>query len=102
MTMNKTKASRRIATMDENNPAPKRAPKLGPDIKAKIGVQLRVLYGEVVAQGVPDRFKAILAGLPDEDEDGSLVRGSRADGPPKIDGEPKIDRDPKIGGDPKI
>jgi hypothetical protein len=30
--------------------------KLEPDIRANIGQQLRLMYGEVVDQGVPDRF----------------------------------------------
>ena len=34
--------------------------KLGPDIRAKIGMQLHLMYGEVVDQGVPDRFIQIL------------------------------------------
>jgi hypothetical protein len=34
--------------------------KLGPDIHAKIGMQLRVIYGEVVDQGVPERFVQML------------------------------------------
>ena len=38
-------------------------PKLSLDIKAKIGQQLRVMYGEVISQGVPDRFAEILHGL---------------------------------------
>jgi anti-sigma factor NepR-like protein len=44
--------------------------KLGPDIKAKIGQQLRMMYGEVVNQGVPARFVEILRGLdtPQTDE----------------------------------
>jgi hypothetical protein len=33
------------------------------DIKAKIGQQLRCKYGEVVKEGVPDRFAHILRGL---------------------------------------
>jgi hypothetical protein len=37
--------------------------KLGPDIKAKIGMQLRVMYGEVVDHGVPDRFVQMLERL---------------------------------------
>ena len=45
--------------------------KLGPDIKAKIGQQLRVMYGEIVNQGVPDRFVEILRGLDDPDNEGS-------------------------------
>jgi hypothetical protein len=36
---------------------------LGPDIKAKIGLQLRLMYDEVANQGVPDRLVEILRGL---------------------------------------
>jgi hypothetical protein len=57
--MNTRKPSRRTTEADhesELNPAAK----LGPDTKAKIGGQLRSLYGEVVNQGVPDRFVEIL------------------------------------------
>jgi hypothetical protein len=36
---------------------------LGPDIKANIGRQLRLMYGEVVHQGVPDRFVQTLKRL---------------------------------------
>jgi len=57
--MNTHKPSRRMTEADhesELNPAAK----LGPDIKAKIGSQLRSLYGEVANQGVPDRFVEIL------------------------------------------
>jgi hypothetical protein len=44
---------------------PERNPvvKLGLDIKAKIGMQLRLMYGEVVDQGVPDRFVQMLKRL---------------------------------------
>ena len=34
--------------------------KLGRDIQAKIGQQLRALYDEVVNQGVPERFTDLL------------------------------------------
>ena len=34
--------------------------KLGRDIQAKIGQQLRALYDDVVSQGVPDRFADLL------------------------------------------
>jgi hypothetical protein len=33
---------------------------LGPDIRTKIGMQLHLVYGEVVDQGVPDRFVQLL------------------------------------------
>ena len=39
--------------------------KLGPDIHAKIGMQLRVMYDEVVDQGVPERFIQMLKRLDD-------------------------------------
>jgi Anti-sigma factor NepR len=44
--------------------------KLGRDIQAKIGQQLRALYDEVVNQGVPDRFTELLNRLdkPDDKE----------------------------------
>ena len=45
--------------------------KLGPDIKAKIGQQLRLMYSEVVDQGVPDRFVEMLKRLDDPTEGGS-------------------------------
>lgn len=44
--------------------------KLGPDIKAKIGMQLRLMYGEVVDQGVPDRFVEMLKRLDDPNYEG--------------------------------
>jgi hypothetical protein len=37
--------------------------KLGNDVKAKIGQQLRLMYDEIVEQGVPERFAAILREL---------------------------------------
>jgi hypothetical protein len=47
------------------------APKLGPDIKAKIGQQLRTLYGGVVNEGVPDRFIEILRRLDEKSRNAS-------------------------------
>jgi hypothetical protein len=44
--------------------------KLGPDIKAKIGMQLRSIYGEVVDQGVPERFVQLLKRLDDPNCEG--------------------------------
>jgi len=44
--------------------------KLGPDIKAKIGMQLRLMYGEVVDQGVPERFVEMLKRLDDPNYEG--------------------------------
>jgi hypothetical protein len=45
--------------------------KLGTDVKAKIGQQLRLMYDEIVDQGVPERFAEILRGLDDPSNEGS-------------------------------
>ena len=45
--------------------------KLGTDTKAKIGQQLRLMYDEIVEQGVPDRFTKILRSLDDPSDKGS-------------------------------
>jgi hypothetical protein len=42
--------------------------KLGNDVKAKIGQQLRLMYDEIVEQGVPDRFAEILRDLDEPSE----------------------------------
>ena len=68
-TMNKDNPSLRIRTMyaqKSENPVVK----LGPDIHAKIGVQLRLMYGEVVDEGVPDRFVQMLKRLDDPNCEG--------------------------------
>jgi hypothetical protein len=69
--MNKGKPSRRKTGMDlqeaESNPMAQ----LSPDVKAKIGQQLRLMYGEVVNQGVPDRFAEILRRLDPPTDGGS-------------------------------
>ena len=68
--MNKDNPSLRTKTMyaqrSEKNPVVK----LGPDIKAKIGMQLRQIYGEIVDQGVPDRFVQLLKRLDDPNCEG--------------------------------
>ena len=45
--------------------------KLGNDVKAKIGQQLRLMYDEIVEQGVPERFAAILRDLDEPSDEGS-------------------------------
>jgi len=39
--------------------------KLGPDIKVRVGQQLRVVYGGVMDEGVPERCTEILKRLDD-------------------------------------
>jgi Anti-sigma factor NepR len=76
-------------TFDDAEAVPK---KLGSEIKAKIGQQLRTMYADVVNQGVPDRFAEILRKLDEKssaetvtaDESSSAHEGSptgeRSDG----------------------
>ena len=64
--MNKRKA---LPSQAEVELATKPTVKLGPDIKAKIGQQLRAMYSDVVNQGVPDQFSEILRRLHQADAD---------------------------------
>jgi len=45
--------------------------RLGRDVQAKIGNQLRAIYDDVVKEGVPDRFIDLLRRLDKQDEKGS-------------------------------
>lgn len=51
-------------------PEPQKKPsaKLSRDIQAKLGQQLRAVYDDVVNQGVPDRFAALLDQLDKSDK----------------------------------
>ena len=48
--------------------AGKDEPSLGGEIRGKIGRQLREMYDDVVAQGVPDRFVDLLNRLERQNE----------------------------------
>jgi Anti-sigma factor NepR len=48
--------------MSDNNEN-KPAPTLGPDSMAAIGRELRRMYAEIIAEGVPERFAEILRRL---------------------------------------
>jgi hypothetical protein len=41
---------------------------LGGEIRGKIGHQLRAMYDDVLAQGVPDRFRELLERLDKQDK----------------------------------
>ena len=69
--MNRRRPSRQRQPLDLQSQGGVPVAKLGPDIKAKIGQQLRIMYGEIVNQGVPDRFVEILRGLDGPDDEGS-------------------------------
>ena len=62
----KPAASRPPDTSSE--PAGKSKPSLGGDIRGKIGRQLRDMYDDVVAQGVPERFVDLLNRLERQNE----------------------------------
>jgi hypothetical protein len=51
-----------------SEPDEKTGPSLGGEIRGKIGRQLRELYDDVVAQGVPDRFVELLNRLEKQNE----------------------------------
>jgi hypothetical protein len=51
-------------TMDQTTPKRSTA-KLGRDVQAKLGQQLRAMYDDVLNQGVPDRFSDLLNRLDD-------------------------------------
>jgi hypothetical protein len=67
--MNTRKRPRQKTAMELEQDGPKSIAKLSPDIKAKIGQQLRIMHEEVVRQGVPDRFVEILRGLDGDDHE---------------------------------
>jgi len=73
--MNKRLPSRRRTRDSEERPSAGPPPKLGPDIKAKIGQHLRVMYAEIVDQGVPNRFVETLRRLDDPIEDEGSENG---------------------------
>ncbi len=68
--MKDVKPSRPRSHIETGTSPAKADAKLGRDIQAKIGQQLRALYDEVVNQGVPDRFADLLNRLdkPDDKE----------------------------------
>jgi hypothetical protein len=62
--------------MDTSSSPPSAVPsraqgRLGRDVQAKIGNQLRAIYDDVVQEGVPDRFVELLKRLDKKDEKGS-------------------------------
>jgi Anti-sigma factor NepR len=69
--MNIRKLSRQNQSTKLQGSEMKPVAKLGNDVKAKIGQQLRVMYDEIVEQGVPERFAAILRDLDEPTDKGS-------------------------------
>lgn len=48
--------------MSDDNES-KRAPALGPAVMRAIGRELQAMYAEIIAEGVPERFAAIVRKL---------------------------------------
>ena len=73
--MRQRKPSRQSGTSMDTPASPSAAPRapgrLGRDVQAKIGNQLRALYDDIVQEGVPDRFVELLQRLDDKAEKGS-------------------------------
>jgi hypothetical protein len=68
--MNERKPLRQNTAIQRQDAEAEPIARLGPDVEAKIGQMLRMMYTEVVNQGVPDRFVEILRALddpPDQD-----------------------------------
>jgi hypothetical protein len=53
---------------DANHSKP--APELGPDVMRAIGRELRRMYADIVAEGVPERFAEILRKLDEPGNEG--------------------------------
>jgi Anti-sigma factor NepR len=69
--MNIRKPSKQRQSLKLQGSEMKPVARLGTDTKAKIGQQLRVMYDEILEQGVPERFAKILRGLDDPSDEGS-------------------------------
>jgi hypothetical protein len=69
--MNIRKPSKQRQSLKLQGSEMKPVAKLGTDIKAKIGQQLRLMYDEIVEQGVPERFTKILRSLDDPNDKSS-------------------------------
>jgi hypothetical protein len=61
--MKTTKHSARSDALPQVGSDPNDRAKLPPEVKGKIGENLRLMYGAVIKQGVPERFAAILKRL---------------------------------------
>jgi hypothetical protein len=61
-----TKALSRLSDNNESKPAPA----LGPAVMKTIGHELQAMYADIIAEGVPERFAAILRKLDDPSNDG--------------------------------
>ncbi|HEX4409494.1 MAG TPA: NepR family anti-sigma factor [Xanthobacteraceae bacterium] len=54
--------------MGRTNTMPKPEARLGREVQARIGQQLRAMYNDVVNQGVPDHLTDLIRRLSDEEK----------------------------------
>lgn len=68
--VNVTQLSKKMSAMDQEDDAPEGASKQGmsADSRAFIGLKLRELYDDVVAEPVPDRLLELLGKLGEDDD----------------------------------
>lgn len=67
--MKNEKSGEPRASMEVAATSGKSTAKLGRDVQAKIGQQLRAMYDDVVSQGVPDRFADLLGRLENKNKE---------------------------------
>ena len=60
------KKPRSMSDNNENKPAPA----LGPYVRRAIGRELRAMYNDIIAEGVPERFAEILRRLDEPSTEG--------------------------------
>jgi hypothetical protein len=61
-----TAKSRSMSDENQNKPAPT----LGPYVMRTIGRELRAMYADIIAEGVPERFMEILRKLDESSNEG--------------------------------
>lgn len=68
--VNVTQLNNKMSAMDQEDDAPENArkPGMNADSRAFIGLKLRELYDDVVAEPVPDRFLELLGKLGENDD----------------------------------
>jgi hypothetical protein len=59
--------------MSDNNQS-KPPPMLGPDVMKVIGRELRTISADIIAEGLPEQFAAILRGLDEPRNEGGVGR----------------------------
>jgi hypothetical protein len=76
-----------------------KTPKLGREVMAAIGRELHLVYREIIGEGVPERFAAILRRL-DEPVDGALGSNELPPEPLSTDAPSQhVSRDDKVPND---